>query len=482
LSIRADLGTVAASWTATVVNPNAQSSNVFTFAVQVPQTTTYALPQFTFGGAWYTALYFANTTNAVAHIQVNYLTNAGTPLVVPIVGFGSVSSQSIDLNPQSTIILEALAGGTNQEGWAEAALPTGVTGYAVFRQTVAGRPDQEAVVPLTPENSLTADLTYDDILFTTAVGFVNPTNVAETVTISTFDANGASTGTTQVLVNPRSKISNTFSLIAGLGGIVGHRGRAVFSVTSGAVSVLGLRFGGSAFTSIQVAHRPAVAETRTITYSLPQFVFNGAWYTAFYFSNSTNAPLNVPVSFITDNGAPLNSPLSGVGSVTSQTVALNPGATAILEFLANSATTVVDGWVEATLPPGVSGYAVFRQTVAGRPDQEAVVPLTSESAQTADLVYDDIFFTTAVALLNPSDQQTTVSITVFSANGVQIGFAQIPLAPHTKVAPLLKDVPGLSSISGNRGWATFSVPNGDVSLLGLRFGGSAFTSIPIRHR
>jgi hypothetical protein len=402
--------------------------------------------------------------------------------MVPLLGIGSVSSRSIDLNAHSTVVLEALSGGTNQQGWAEVTLPTGAIGYAVFRQTVAGRPDQEAVVPLTPENSQTADLTYDDILFTTAVGFVNPTNVAETVTISTFDANGVATGTTQVVVNPRSKVSNTFKAIAGLGGIAGNRGRAVFSVTSGAVSVLGLRFGGSAFTSIPVAHRPATAETRTISFALPQFVFNGAWYTALYFSNTTNAPLNVPVSFVGDNGSPLSSPLAGVGSVTSRTVALNPGATAILEFLADSATAVVDGWVEATLPPGVTGYAVFRQTVAGRPDQEAVVPLTSESSQTADLVYDDILFTTAVALLNPSDQQTTVTVTVYSTNGAQLGVAQIPLAPHTKVAPLLKDVPGLSSISGNRGWATFSVPNGDVSVLGLRFGGSAFTSIPVAER
>ena len=138
------------------------------FAVQTAQVTSFAVPQFTFGGGWYTALYFANTTNLVAHIQVSFYGDAGTPLAVPLVGIGSVASQSIDINPFSTVILEAPdTGGVNQEGWAEVTLPTGVTGYAVFRQTVPGRPDQEAVVPLTPEASLTADLTYDDILFTT---------------------------------------------------------------------------------------------------------------------------------------------------------------------------------------------------------------------------------------------------------------------------------------------------------------------------
>jgi hypothetical protein len=135
-----------------------------------------------------------------------------------------------------------------------------------------------------------------------------------------------------------------------------------------------------------------------------------------------------------------------------------------------------------SLPPGVTGYTVFRQVIAGRSDQEAVVPLTSETNQIADLIYDDTAFVTSVAFLNPSDQPATVTITVYSANGAQIGSTQVALAPQSKVATILKDLPGLSGIAGNRGWANFSVPNGAVSVLGLRFGGEAFTSIPVAHR
>src|SRR6185369_15248681 len=131
---------------------------------------------------------------------------------------------------------------------------------------------------------------------------------------------------------------------------------------------------------------------------------------------------------------------------------------------------------------GVTGYAVFRQSVVGRADQEAVVPLTSEFSQKADLVYDDSLFTTAVAFLNPSDQAVTVTITVYSANGSQIGTAQVALAAHSKTSTILKNLPGLSTLAGNFGWATFSAPNGDLSVLGLRFGGQPFTSIPVTHR
>jgi hypothetical protein len=248
----------------------------------------------------------------------------------------------------------------------------------------------------------------------------------------------------------------------------------------GAVSVLGLRFGGSAFTSIPVVHRPAVPETRTISFSLPQYIFGGAWYTALYFSNTTGAPLNVQTNFVGDDSTPLFAPLSGIGLVNADTVNLAAVATATLEAF-NGAVSG-QGWVEATLPPGVTGYAVFRQVIPGRENQEAVVPLTSESNLAADLVYDDTAHDTSVAFLNPSDQQETVTITIYSTTGSQIGTTQVVLAAHTKTATRLRDLPGLSGMLGNRGWASFSVPNGEVSVLGLRFGGEAFTSIPVTHR
>ena len=44
------------------------------------------------------------------------------------------------------------------------------------------------------------------------------------------------------------------ALLFGLAGVTARRGYAKFSVTNGAVSVLGLRFNGTAFTSIPVTY------------------------------------------------------------------------------------------------------------------------------------------------------------------------------------------------------------------------------------
>ena len=479
LSIVINTGTSTANWTVQVINPNGQISNIFSFAIAAQSTTTsFALPQFVFGGSWYTALYFANTTNSPVTFTANFIADDGSPLSVPLAGVGTVSSQSINLNASSTVMLEALNdSGSSVEGWVEASLPAGVVGYAVFRQVVSGRANQEAVVPLTTESSQTADLIYDDIAFTTSVAFLNPSNQPATVTIFVYGSDGSPLGSTQVVVAPRSKQATVLKALAGLEALAGNRGRAVFSVSSGAVSVLGLRFGGSAFTSIPVTERTGALNESPISLALPQFVFGGAWYTALYFANTTNSPVSFPVNFIGDDATPLSAPLLGIGNVTSQTVNLAPGATVILEAPADTGSSS-EGWVDTSLPPGVVGYAVFRQTVPGRADQEAVVPLTPESNQAADLVYDDIQFTTSVAFLNPSDQQVTVTISTFTASGVPNGSTQVMLLPRSKQAVELKNLPGLESIAGNRGWAAFSVSNGAVSVLGLRFGGQAFTSIP----
>jgi hypothetical protein len=59
----------------------------------------------------------------------------------------------VSLAPHATAILEAPNTGNLNQGYATASLPGGVIGYGVFRQSVPGVPDQEAVVPLASSTS-----------------------------------------------------------------------------------------------------------------------------------------------------------------------------------------------------------------------------------------------------------------------------------------------------------------------------------------
>jgi len=216
--------------------------------------------------------------------------------------------------------------------------------------------------------------------------------------------------------------------------------------------------------------------------ALPHFVFGGAWYSAIYLSNTTNALESVQVTFRDDIGAPLFVPLAGIGSLFSRIVILNPGTTVLLEALNVAEEPTIDGWVDISLPPGVMGYGVSRLVTAGHPDQETIIPFAPETSQTVEFTYDDIQFTTAVALLNPSDQQTIVTVTAFGDDGDQVGTTQLALAPHAKSANVLAAYAGMAGIFGKQGRVIVSLPNGAVSVLALRFGGAGFTNIPVNYR
>jgi hypothetical protein len=209
---------------------------------------------------------------------------------------------------------------------------------------------------------------------------------------------------------------------------------------------------------------------------LPQFAFGGGWSSALYFANTSGQTASVQVQFVGDDGKPMAVP--SIGS-SSKTLTLDPNGTAVIE--AGSSGSLTQGYASIVLPDTVVGYGVFRQSVPGRGDQEAVVPLAHESSKSL-LIWDETAFVTAAAIVNPSVVDSTVTVTVRGILGEVIGTTSRTLAARTKVAVPLRDLPGLSMMAGKRGSAEFSVSAGSLAVLGLRFGGQAFTSIPTADR
>src|SRR5208283_5834191 len=118
-----------------------------------------------------------------------------TPLTVPSVG-GSTSQ--VNLPPYGTATIEAPNAGSLVEGYATFTLPPGVFGYGVFRQSVAGIADQEAVVPFSSSGATSSALTWDETVSTTAVAIVNPSAAAATVAVKLWDSGGNAIGTTTI--------------------------------------------------------------------------------------------------------------------------------------------------------------------------------------------------------------------------------------------------------------------------------------------
>ena len=204
---------------------------------------------------------------------------------------------------------------------------------------------------------------------------------------------------------------------------------------------------------------------------LSQFVFGGGWYTALYFSNTGGATVSFPVNFTADNGTPLSVPLIGIATA----VTLKPGTTALIE--APDLGFLSQGYASFTPPPGVSAYGVFRQSLQGKPDQEAVVLPSAASTTTSTLLFDDTnSLVTSVAIANPNPVAVTVNITVTKFDGSPIGTASLTLLPLNHTAQALNTL--VSGTTGNRGTAVFSVNSGNLTVIGLRTHGIAVTSIP----
>jgi hypothetical protein len=215
------------------------------------------------------------------------------------------------------------------------------------------------------------------------------------------------------------------------------------------------------------------ADPQLVQVVLPQFVFGGGWYSALYFTNTNNSSVSFALSFMGDNGTALSVP--SVGG-TSTNISVAPHGTTVIE--APNIDSLNQGYVSLGLPVGVVGYGIFRQSVPGNPDQEAVVPFSGATATSSTLAWDETAFTTRIAIVNPSSIAATIAITVSDTNGTVVGTSSVNLPPYNKMEAPLRNLPRLAGMVGKRGSAQFTASTGSVAVLGLRFGASAFTSIP----
>ncbi|HEY3840039.1 MAG TPA: hypothetical protein VGL72_25885 [Bryobacteraceae bacterium] len=206
---------------------------------------------------------------------------------------------------------------------------------------------------------------------------------------------------------------------------------------------------------------------------LPQLVFGGGWYTALYFTNTNAVPFSFTATFAGNDGNPLTIPSLGGSSVT---VNLAARGTAHIEV--PDLGSLVQGYVTATLPIGVTGYGVLRQSIPGAPDQEASVPFSGTTATTSTVLFDETNYITGIAMANLASVNNIITATARDNQGNTIGTGTFLLTPNAKTALALRNFPGLASIAGLTGSVDFTANTGNIATLGLRFDGTAFTYIP----
>ena len=211
---------------------------------------------------------------------------------------------------------------------------------------------------------------------------------------------------------------------------------------------------------------------------IPQFVDGGSWKTSMYFVNLENHSVSFQVLFFADDGSDLPVSILGQGLVRGLTITL--GAAGSVQFeTAGVAPRLLQGWalLSQSTNDSVGGMAVFRQSIAGRPDQEAVVPIVSQYDDHFVLLFDNTDFTSAIALANPSTKDVVIPVNIRNQAGQIIDQRTIRLASYNHTAFTLPDT--WASTAGRRGTIEFLSSGFGVGALGLRFSGSAFTSFHV---
>lgn len=261
-------------------------------------------------------------------------------------------------------------------------------------------------------------------------------------------------------------------------------GNVTFFAAGNAANRNGNEFGDKIYTA-SAEYAADSGDTQTKSYALPQIAFggnvntDGKWTTTLYFTSTASASTAFTIDFFGNNGLPMAVP-AGAGTATSIPVNLAAGATTAITLASGGALT--QGWASVKLPATVKGFGIFRQDVTGRSPSEAVIPLAEDSKQSYVMIWDDDGFTTVMAIANPGDTPVTVNLTVRLANGSQIGAGAINLGPKEKTAFVLRTQLNLPAMQGAKGALDISVSSGKLSVLGLRFGPTAVTSMPPAER
>jgi hypothetical protein len=279
------------------------------------------------------------------------------------------------------------------------------------------------------------------------------------------------------------------ALLAGLTAVMTLVARAqqIRPLTDGSVgSVLNQRFLIERHSS-EFASREAQSEMKpnVVVFAgdnvIPQFVDGGSWQTAITVVNLENHPVMFSVLFFKDDGSEFLVPIVGQGVARGVQIALNIASSLTFQTT-RTAPTLSQGWALLSQPANTSNnsvgsFAIFRQTVPGGQPQEAVVPAVSQFQGHFVLPVDDTLSVTGIAITNPTANKVIIPANVRNENGTIVDVEQLTLGPFNHTAFALPAV--WSSTAGQRGVIEFLASGFGVGALGLRFTGSAFTSLSV---
>ena len=437
------------------------------------------------GAGWETTFTLVNLGATASPVSLNLFGDTGTALDLPFTfpqGANTpLNASSVNQNIAANgVLLLDTTGPVSQSlsvGWGDVSATGNVNAYEIFRYGPSG---QEAVVPMTTTPGplmLLFDNTSLVNTLGTGVALANLGTQSVTVPITINDDTGAqiATGTIPLAAHGHS----AFTLADQFPATAGKRGTVTFVPPPfGQMSALGIRANGNSFTTI-----PVTPPGGTARGSMAHIAAGAGWRSIFYVVNTAPQTSNaITLSFFDDSGNPLTLPLTFPqtgATMTSATVTqtLAAGTTLVIETQGTGAQVSL-GSAQLSSVHGSNGFALFRYDPSG---QEATAPLETRNAPAYVLAYDNTApLATGVALANLSSQSASVGLILRDDTGTVLQTTSVTLPANGHSAFVLGTNYPLTA--GKRGTVEFDSASAQISVLGIRANGNAFTSIPVLTR
>lgn len=214
---------------------------------------------------------------------------------------------------------------------------------------------------------------------------------------------------------------------------------------------------------------------------IPQVVTGGGWTTTFFLTNLGTSDYKIDLRFYDDDGKALTVSFPEYRLIATDFVVSLPAGTSLSAELDDSpATPVRQGWAMLADPSAkIGGWIVLRQRIPGRPDFEALIPLSPVSDKVFTLGFDNRNgYSTGVAFANPtaSNQPATAQLTFVDDNNRVLATDSITLPPSGHTAFTVPD--RYPATAGKYGLLRVVTEASRFSGMGLRFNpGGAFTSV-----
>ncbi len=434
----------------------------------------YSIPRVADGDYFTTTITLVNMDTAPALVTLRFYKAGveGTTLSWSPLMEGGAPLENVQIPAGLSRTWRTLgAGATGDAGWVRVLSEQRLGGFAVLRQTPPGKESREASVPLVTgwqQRYLLPFENREPYSMALALTNADPLEPALVEAVFRDDTGNLLPDTWSRTLPPMGHAA--FLLPAEVPSLAARRGTAEFFTSGGRMAAVSLRFSGDPFTTIEAQSLNSAATGR---YTIPQVADGDGFTTSITAVNNDTVTASVRLKFWRRTGIG-----AGTGDWNPQlegnppaTVLIRPGAS--YTWRTRGAAIGSQGWAELISNQRLSGLAVFRQSVAGRVDQEAAVPVNVGPMAHFLLPFDNTEFVTSMALANTGGESATLDVRFSDELGRVLRTETITLPPRGHDAFALTRY---QKLKNQRGTAEFRVRAGQVSALGLRFSGDAFTS------